>query len=624
MPYYLSVYSGISKIKSRITIALTILGLLVGSGGLSLAFLGSASAVTPPTPAVWEINSPAALTFVCGGSDYAHTLNTVSENKDTGNFTGTGSYNADSSYTWNMSGNTNANNITFTVVYTGADSGYTLNGTGTINSDGSISGTVDNNCQTFFMPAGSATAYCQPTGFDRDGINMTAAIINPSGTVSGNVNATNCNVGVYYSPGHNGLVKDANVFGSNYFGIVVQRAKVDVKDSSVHNIGEVPFNGAQQGIGIYYATVAGVTNTDCTSGSTAGTVEDNSVSAYQKAGIVGACTGTNINVQDNTVKGNGPVNYIAQNGIEIDYGATGTVASNQVSGNSYTGNNYASSGGILVFGGCYGYPTSTADIHDNDLTNNDVGIFAVNYDNSTNCTGVTTAPTNVKINDNVIRNSSINNVSGLCDGSTSCGGQLIGYQAGIEDVGDSDTICNNVIGGPGYAWQGMYNYSSTPSVFTQTGTKSVFVRPIDAGASFPTTNVKVCKNNQLLYSNYPEISGNVNYTAYGVYRHAKFYMESADNQGTFKYSDTTGAWYDVKVEDVKVSGNTGYFAGVVTKASNSSWVGNWLFAEINDNHPEKIWGSFTDQTTAQVGVKNMTNPADGPFTVTKGTLSIIH
>ena len=44
-----------------------------------------------------------------------------------------------------------------------------------------------------------ALAACTQTGFVRDGINLTAALINPTGTVSGDVDATGCNIGIYYS-----------------------------------------------------------------------------------------------------------------------------------------------------------------------------------------------------------------------------------------------------------------------------------------------------------------------------------------------------------------------------------------------------------------------------------------
>jgi hypothetical protein len=100
-------------------------------------------------------------------------------------------------------------------------------------------------------------------------------------------------------------------------------------------------------------------------------------------------------------------------------------------------------------------------------------------------------------------------------------------------------------------------------------------------------------------------------------------MNSADNnKGTFEYSDVNGSWYDVNVSDVSVFANSGYFAGVVTKASTPSWIGQWLFAKVQTGTPDLIWGSFTSQASAQNGVTNMTAPADGPFSVTSGNIKI--
>jgi len=119
-----------------------------------------------------------------------------------------------------------------------------------------------------------------------------------------------------------------------------------------------------------------------------------------------------------------------------------------------------------------------------------------------------------------------------------------------------------------------------------------------------------------------KISGDVKYTAYGLKREADMSINSANGGGTFKYTDANHDWYKVNVSDVSVSGHDGYFAGVVTSASNSGWVGQWLFAKVTDNHPDEIWGSFTTETAAEAGVTAMTAPGDGPFAVTMGNLKV--
>jgi hypothetical protein len=266
-----------------------------------------------------------------------------------------------------------------------------------------------------------AVTGCTSTGFVRDGINMTAALIDPSGPVGGEVNATGCNIGVYYDHG-NGAVSGANIHGANYFGVVVNgdvnAVSVDVLNSQIHDIGETPFDGTQHGVGIYYRVLPA----SGPGGGASGTIKGNTVTQYQKGGIVANGTGTNVKVQSNTVTGLGPVTYIAQNGIQIGYGASAQVLNNTVTGNAYSGTNFASSGGILVVGGeCYGdglaYTTGT-DIVGNSVANNDVGVYLSNAP-----AGCTTAPataTNIKVINNTISDDAATNISG--NGAT-------GYQA---------------------------------------------------------------------------------------------------------------------------------------------------------------------------------------------------
>jgi hypothetical protein len=175
-----------------------------------------------------------------------------------------------------------------------------------------------------------ASENCAPTGFYRDGIDLTAAQI--GGNVTGPLDATGCNIGVYYGPGASGAVDNADIHGANYYGIVANAANVSVTNSQIHNIGENPFNGAQHGVGVDYTTL----NQDGTSTGAAatGTLSGNTISSYQKNGVVVSGPGTVVTVKNNTVTGNGPVNYIAQNGIAS--GASATVTGNTVSGHFYT------------------------------------------------------------------------------------------------------------------------------------------------------------------------------------------------------------------------------------------------------------------------------------------------
>ena len=279
-------------------------------------------------------------------------------------------------------------------------------------------------------PLSSAFAACTPTGFVRDSINLTAALINP-GTVHGDVDATGCNIGIYYGPGSHGKVELANVHGANYFGIVNNGGKVDIRASAVSDIGEKPFNGTQHGVAIYFAF----------NSAAKGDITDNYIWSYQKGGIVVNGPLASSNIQRNTVIGLGPVNFIAQNGIQAGFGSDADIQQNTVSGNSYTGAGNTASGGILIVGGdCYGgSPQTNSKVQGNITLNNDVGAYLSNLDAS--CNAVTT-PTKNTVQLNVLLNNALNNTTG--------NGPTQGYQAGISDQGSQDTIQNNEICGLGY------------------------------------------------------------------------------------------------------------------------------------------------------------------------------
>src|SRR6266853_3127992 len=154
-------------------------------------------------------------------------------------------------------------------------------------------------------PAGAA---CTPTGFFRDGMNLTAKVI-ADGDISGQtIDASGCNIGMYYGPGTSGTVESSVVFGSNYFGIVatgedsllnVGTTSVDVTNSNIHNIGEKPFNGTQHGVAVYYYAFSD-------GASATGAISGNTVSLYQKGGIVVNGPNAAASISQNTVMGNGP------------------------------------------------------------------------------------------------------------------------------------------------------------------------------------------------------------------------------------------------------------------------------------------------------------------------------
>lgn len=289
--------------------------------------------------------------------------------------------------------------------------------------------------------SGQATA-CTATGYTRDNTNLTAAVINPVGTVSGDVDASGCDIGVYYGANATGAVVSATIHDARYFGIVVNGddgpASVDVRNSTISAIRDTPFDGAQHGIGIYYRACK-----DATSSAT-GSISGNTVSDYQKGGIVATCAGTAVQISDNVVAGRGPTGVIAQNGIEVGFGASASVMRNTVSKNQYTGSStYAS--GILVVGGpywCNTYPsfcpsfnTTGTQIVKNVVTDNDGGIVVQDVAGSGADYEPPSTQTNVKVINNTISDADCSNLI---------------YQAGISDMGDNDKLIHNAISGLGY------------------------------------------------------------------------------------------------------------------------------------------------------------------------------
>jgi len=301
---------------------------------------------------------------------------------------------------------------------------------------------------------------CTQTGFIRDGMNLTAAVI-ADGDISGQtidasamppLRPVPCNIGIYYGPGTSGTVEGSEVKGANYFGIVVTgednlgnlgTTSVDVTSNSIHDIGENPPDGRQHGVGVYYfASSDGASAT--------GAISGNTISLYQKGGIVANGSNATVSIGANTVKGRGPIPYIAQNGIQISRGGAGMIMRNNVTGHSYIGPNGASSAGILIFGGCGSDLTTGVRIVKNVVGSttpadgNDIGVALANYGPDPSCSMVPTTATNNKVINNTITNTELTNTSG--QGTVVMGG----YQAGVYESGNNDKVINNDISGKGY------------------------------------------------------------------------------------------------------------------------------------------------------------------------------
>jgi parallel beta-helix repeat protein len=114
-------------------------------------------------------------------------------------------------------------------------------------------------------------------------------------------------------------------------------------------------------------------------------ISDNKVFDYQKSGIDIESTGSTATITHNTVTGVGPTALIAQNGIEVIYGAVATVDSNRVSGNECNnptcGPDFLtqdSAAGILLYQSGAG-----TKVTQNTVSANDKGIWVQQADSAT-------------------------------------------------------------------------------------------------------------------------------------------------------------------------------------------------------------------------------------------------
>jgi Right handed beta helix region len=115
------------------------------------------------------------------------------------------------------------------------------------------------------------------------------------------------------------------------------------------------------------------------SGHASVTITNNTVDTYQKNGITANESGTQVSINENTVTGVGPTVGAAQNGIQIGFGAQGTITSNSIADNIYapcmsTSVCPANAAGILI------YQSDGIHMEHNVLGANQVGIFVAAND----------------------------------------------------------------------------------------------------------------------------------------------------------------------------------------------------------------------------------------------------
>jgi parallel beta-helix repeat protein len=145
---------------------------------------------------------------------------------------------------------------------------------------------------------------------------------------------------VLVTPGTTGVtISDLIIDGSQnqiagcapqLIGVYFQNASGTIVHTAVTNFAlGSGLQGCQTGLAIY-------AETDNAGGLSHVTAVENSVRGFQKNGITANFTGATLIAESNVVTGWGPTPYNAQNGIQIAFGATGTITGNTVSGEVYT------------------------------------------------------------------------------------------------------------------------------------------------------------------------------------------------------------------------------------------------------------------------------------------------
>jgi hypothetical protein len=127
--------------------------------------------------------------------------------------------------------------------------------------------------------------------------------------------------------GSNSGLTDCSV---NLIGIYYRNASGTVNDMAVRNIQVNPTSaGCQGSLGVFVQSGGG-------HGTSRVDILDSSIHDYQKGGIVANEPGTDVNITGNHVSGGGPQPLVAQNGIQIAFGAKGVIDHNSVANHIYS------------------------------------------------------------------------------------------------------------------------------------------------------------------------------------------------------------------------------------------------------------------------------------------------
>lgn len=168
-------------------------------------------------------------------------------------------------------------------------------------------------------------------------------------------------------------------------------------------------------------------------------IENSTVHGYQKNAITADETGTTVTINGNSLVGAGPTT-IAQNGIQVAFGAMGTVENNIIADDDFNGDPSLGIGsGILIYG------SGGLAITGNSVANTQTGIVTVT-DGSFTANGNT-------VTNNLVTNTHIYDGIDLCSDSNTATGNTVfsSDEAGIHldstcgSTGSNNTVSRNTV-----------------------------------------------------------------------------------------------------------------------------------------------------------------------------------
>jgi hypothetical protein len=284
-----------------------------------------------------------------------------------------------------------------------------------------------------------------PNGFTLNGAGHTITAMDPVGDYfkrgvieNGGANADVTNVKITTSS----LVDPCDQGSTRLRGILFDGASGSITKSTITNITHVgagPCGDEGNAIEVRNFSAPDTTKVK---------IDANTATGYQKGGII-VNGDVDAMITDNVVDGIAPSPFIARNGIQLGFGATGMIKRNQVSNNEYTGAEEAAAAGVLIVAGPFfiGSPYSVgSQVDQNTIIENDVGVWVVELDTSGNAPATMT---NVKVVNNTISKAGFTNP----------------YQAGVSDTGNNDKVIANRISGAGYdpSFVGRFEVDADPS-----------------------------------------------------------------------------------------------------------------------------------------------------------------